>query len=350
LLTTDPSARLSSEESAELSARLATLAHSGLPLEGGLRALADEVFRPRLAAVLRNLAQRLERGEKLETAMAAPDAHLPVHLRGLIVAGVRSGRLALVLDQVAELVNRQRELRRRLLLAFAYPIVLLGVVAALVVLCHFYIVHDFRQLFRDFGMKLPDLTEMYLDSSGATAAVAVGLVIVAAGIPVVSLFLPLSAWLGRLLPWIPIVGPMIVHERHAQFAILMSLWMEENVPLAEALRLTSTALEGSELEQPCRRAASCVEEGAPLAPALADSGFPPSLSALVSWGESKNSLAESFRAAAEMFEARSHSQSAMLKILVLPLVYLSIISYVGLTIVALLMPLVSLISNLSGGK
>ncbi len=87
-------ASLSAGESAELAARLAALAQSGLPLEGGLMALADEVAQPRLARVLRNLAERLERGEKLESAIAAQGSRLPAHLRGLIVAGVRSGRLA----------------------------------------------------------------------------------------------------------------------------------------------------------------------------------------------------------------------------------------------------------------
>ena len=62
---------LSAEESAELAARLAALTQAGLPLEGGLAALADEVGRPRLARVLRNLAVRLAQGETLETAIAA---------------------------------------------------------------------------------------------------------------------------------------------------------------------------------------------------------------------------------------------------------------------------------------
>ena len=67
--------------------------------------------------MLRNLAARLERGEKLETAIAAQGSRLPAHLRGLIVAGVRSGRLPIVLDQFAALARRQQDLRRRVLLA-----------------------------------------------------------------------------------------------------------------------------------------------------------------------------------------------------------------------------------------
>ena len=109
----EPPASLSAEGSAELAARVAALAQAGLPLEGGLRALADEVGRPRLALVLRNLATRLDAGESLEAAMAAQGSRLPPHLRGLIVAGVRSGRLPKVLDEFAALSRSRQDLRRR---------------------------------------------------------------------------------------------------------------------------------------------------------------------------------------------------------------------------------------------
>ena len=116
-----------------------------MPLEGGLAALADEVGRPRLARVLRNLAARLERGEKLETAIAAQGSRLPADLRGLIVAGVRSGRLPIVLDQFAALARRQQDLRRRVLLTLAYPALLLGIMAALMVFCHLLLTEQFDQ-------------------------------------------------------------------------------------------------------------------------------------------------------------------------------------------------------------
>ena len=60
-------------------------------------------------------------------------SRLPADLRGLIVAGVRSGRLPIVLDQFAALARRQQDLRRRVLLILAYPALLLGIMAALMV-------------------------------------------------------------------------------------------------------------------------------------------------------------------------------------------------------------------------
>ncbi|MGO9114175.1 MAG: type II secretion system F family protein [Thermoguttaceae bacterium] len=343
-------ASLSAEESAELSARLAVLTQSGLPLEGGLYALADEIGQPRLARVLRNLAARLERGEKLETAIAAKDSRLPAYLRGLIVAGVRSGRLPIVLDQFAALARRQQDFRRRVLLILAYPVFLLGILAALMVFCHVVLTGQFAQVFRDFGCKLPGITELYFRFSGVVAWTVLGLTIAAAMAPLAALFLPLGAWLGRATPWIPVLGKVVCDDRHAQFSRLMAMLLEEEVPLPEALQLTSIALQGTVLSGQCRTAAAAVERGMPSDQALMNARFPDSLTALVAWGQQKSCLAESFRAAAESFEARSNSQSALLDMILLPLIYMTIITFVGLTIVAIMMPLISLISNLSGGK
>ena len=112
LLRPELPASVTPEESAELAARLHSLAKSGLSLEGGLLALAEEVGGGRLFGVLNRLAARLEKGEPLEKAIGAPDCRLPVVLRGLIVAGVRSGRLPDVLDQFAAMIHRQHNLRR----------------------------------------------------------------------------------------------------------------------------------------------------------------------------------------------------------------------------------------------
>jgi general secretion pathway protein F len=349
LLRAEPPASITAEESAELAASLAALTQSGLPLEGGLFALSEEVSRPRLSGVLRNLAQRLQRGEKLEWSIAAEGTRLPAHLRGLIVAGVRSGRLPIVLDEFAAMARRQQDLRRRVLLSLAYPAVLLGIMAALMVFCHL-LVHDaFYSIFRDFHMKLPGITDLYLRFSGVVAWTVLGLTIAAGLVPLIATILPLGAWLGRATMWVPVLGAIVYNDRHAQFASLMALLLEEEVPLPEALRLTAIAFQETMLSGQSRAAASAVEGGTALGEALARAGFADSLTAMVNWGEQKHCLAESFRAAAEAFESRTNSQSALLNMLLLPIVYVCIVTFVGVTILALMMPLLSLISALSGG-
>ena len=117
--------KLSAEETAELAARMADLTKAGLPLGDGLRALADELSGRRLRRVLRALADQLDAGVDLAVAVESQSGRLPTCLRGLVLAGLRSGRLAETLEEYVDLQRSQSELRRRLWLSLAYPFILL---------------------------------------------------------------------------------------------------------------------------------------------------------------------------------------------------------------------------------
>ncbi len=349
LVNPDLSASLSAAESAELAARLRALAGSGLALEGGLRALAEEVGSSRLAEVLRQLATRLERGEPLAEAIDAPDCRLPVVLRGLILAGVQSGRLPEVLEQFAALDRRRQEFRRSVAFTFAYPALLLAFIALLLILWRTFVAEGFVQIFNDFGMKLPTITDIYFrfsDGIGWTILIVAIAVIL---IPLAAAFLRAGSWLGRLLCWIPILGPVVRSERYVQFARLMSTLFGAQSTLPDALSLATTAMQGTMLEGQCRAASKAVEAGVSLDEAIAQAGFLDSLTCFVYWGQTKNALADAFTAAADAFEARTTSQAALLNMIVLPLAYLFIITFIGFSFLALLLPFMSLLTNLSGG-
>jgi type II secretory pathway component PulF len=348
LVNPDLSARLSAAESAELAARLRALAASGLALEGGLRALAEEVGSSRLAEVLSNLAARLERGEPLAHAIDAPDCRLPVVLRGMILAGVQSGRLPEVLEQFAALDRRRNELRHRLFLTFAYPAILLNSMAVLLILFRLYVVDEFGELFTGFRMMLPPLTAFYLNYAGVVGWTVLGLAIAVLVAAIASL-LPLGSLLGRFTAWIPIIGPVAGNERYFQFTRLMATLLDAQAPLPDALNVAATAMRGTMLEGQCRTAAAEVEAGMPLVEAFARARYFDSLTCLVDWGQKKNALADAFRSAAEMFEARSRTHVALLNMIVLPAIFVALILFVALAVLALLMPMISMMQNLSSG-
>ena len=98
-----------------------------------------------------------------------------------------------------------------------------------------------------------------------------------------------------------------------------------------------------------RAASKAVEAGLALDEAIAQAGFLESLTCFVYWGQTKNALADAFAAAAEAFEARTTSQAALLNMIVLPLAYLFIITFIGYSFLALLLPFMNLLISLSGG-
>jgi type II secretory pathway component PulF len=128
----------------------------------------------------------------------------------------------------------------------------------------------------------------------------------------------------------------------------MGLLLEQQVPLPDALRVTAVGLRDGNLARGCCRAADDTEKGRPLDESLAARRqFPASLIPVIQWGQRAPALPDAFRAAAEMFEGRSRAQGTVLEIMMLPVMFCIILVFVGFFIIALFLPMISLIQKLS---
>ena len=340
--------KLSAEEATEFAARVAELTKAQLPLGAGLRALAEELPGRRLPRMLRDVAHRLDAGDDLLQALESQGARLPVHLRGLMLAGVRTGRLADVLEEYVDLQYSQAELRRRVAAALAYPYVLLLFMTGLTLFAGHYLVDPFAKIFRDFGTELPAMTWFVISEARPIMWFFVSLAGLSVAIPVLLRMAPAAGWIWRVVYRVPLVGPLLRWSHLAQFARLMGLLLEQQVPLPDALRVTAVGLPSGSLARGCWRAADDVEKGRPLGESLAaQRQFPASLIPVIQWGQQAPALPDAFRSAAEMFEGRSRAQSMLLETMVLPVMFLVIVTFVGFFIIAMFLPLIALISKLS---
>lgn len=343
--------RLSTAEAAELAAGLADLAKAGLPLPAGLRALAEEWPSGRLRPALLELADRVEQGVALEEAIGVLRTRLPAHLRGLITAGIRSGRLAEALEQYVDLERTQHELRRQVWLSLAYPTLLMIAMSILAILSNFYIIHQMSRIYRDFNSQLPGLTKFILEGSGPFTFLLLAVTAIMLAIPLLLFQWPGSSWLSPMLNILPIIGPMLRLGQMARFSRLMAILLEQQVPLSESLRLTADALGDAYLARACRKTAAEIEQGRSFSESIAAKRkFPADLLPLVELGEQASMLQGAFQSAAEMYEGRASTQGKNLEVLLLPGVFLVIICFYGVFVIGTMMPLISLITRLTGGK
>jgi type II secretory pathway component PulF len=344
------SPRLSAEEAAELAGQMAQMAQAGLPLASGLRAMAEESDSRRLAEVLWGIAARLDEGGTLEAAVAQQGARIPEPIRSLILAGARSGRLSIVLEELVAREQRRKNIRQQLRLTLAYPVVLLGVLRLLCAFATLFIAPQYGRLMGDFGADLPVVTRVFLWSFSPASGLGV-LVLMAAlaalGIACFSLR-SRAAWAQELLYWVPLVGPAWRHDAISDLAALVAILLEQEVPLPQALRLAAEALQEADLKEACRGAAEAVESGQPLSECLGRfEQFPSGLRPFVEWGERTPALAESFRAAAAMFDAQARVRTRLLEGVLLPFAFLAVVGFLAFWYTALMLPLVSLIQSLS---
>ena len=345
--------RLSAEETAELTAKMADLVKAGLPLASGLRAMADEMPRrlwrgSRLAAMLRAIAGQLDAGASLEDAFAAQQSLFPRHFYALILSGIRSGRMAESLEELVSIQRQTMELRRSVRLTLAYPLLLLAFSVALLIGFATLIVPQFAKIFAGFGAEMPTITQFIVGLaapglSGYLAGVAVVMLVVG----LLSVFRGQAA-VQWMLYRIPLFGTLWRWNGLVEFARLMALLLDQQMSLPDALRLTAGGVASVELRHACLRAAQRVEGGQ--SPAESFGGqraVPPSLRPLLAWGQRLPALAEAFHGAAEMFEARTCVYTTLLESVMPPIMLIVIGVLAGAAIAGLFVPLISLIQQLT---
>src|SRR5262249_18411020 len=130
----------------------------GRPLGPGLLALAEELPHGRFRRSLVDLAEALGRGQTLDAAMEEQKEQIPPHLRGLVLGGIRSGRLGDVLGRFSAYVSIGTELGRKLWLSLAYPLLSIVVAITLFLFVNAVLIAQFETIFKDFGIPLPRMT------------------------------------------------------------------------------------------------------------------------------------------------------------------------------------------------
>ncbi len=344
--------RLSGAEALELSAQLAGLAAAGLPLAPSLAALAEELPRGRLRRSMRDLARGLGSGQLLGEAIDGQEGRIPPHLRGLVVAGVKSGRLGEVLGEFANYSAIGAELRRRLWLRLAYPLLTTLMTLSVFAFVGAFVLPQFEAVFNDFGLTVPRVTMLWMRLMHRTAAIwptLAGLAgLLLAGALAARLFLP-PATIRSLVARVPILGGISWWTSLAEFCHLLGLLLEHRLPMPEALRLAGEGVQNSGLEAVSRLMADDAEEGKTLAESMAlRRAFPPRLPRLIRWGENQGSLPELLHMAGDLFAARASAQATTAATAATLACFFLVLTGLVLVFGGLLLPLLMLINRLSG--
>lgn len=347
----DSHGRLSAEEAEELLRRIAELTRSGLDLPSGLRAAAQDCPQPRLAGALRAVAEDLGAGQPPETVLSSARLRLPSSLAALAAAAVHSGHCGLVLGELLDLKENLADLRREIRSALAYPLWMLAATVATSLLILNAVVPTFGQMFTEFALPLPASTEGLLWLSASGQWLLLGWLGVFALLALAARFcLPWPLWC-RIRGAIPVVGPIFLWSAAAEFARLVSLLLEYDLPLPQAIRMAADSSSDGEITVAGRRAAIALEQGTAASAVFEQEAqtFPLSFVPFVRLGERTGGMAESFSALSEVLLERVCSRANMIRALAPPLVFLSI-AVVGIGLpLALFSPMMALIQGLSGG-
>jgi len=340
---------LSPADSTELMAQIALLVERGLPFPGGLRALAGErQANGRLRRSFLTLASQLDAGVSFADALEHHEVALPPAERAIIVAALRSGDFAEVIEQYLASRLRAQDLNRRLRNLLLYPALLLLLCVLLQIGLERFVVTSYRQTYEDFDLRIPGLTQAVLTLSQGVSYFCVGALFACLVVWVLLLFGSGKAFRRRLAYRAPLLGRIWQYASLSHFARLAGLLVRHAVPLPDALHLSATASGDPDLRRSIAQITPALIAGKSLSAQLAaESRLPAGLAQAVTWGEDHHAVADSLQLAAEMYEARAQSQFAFATVLGPPLALSLVVCLFGFVVVSLFLPLISLIGNLA---
>lgn len=339
---------LSATEQSQLVQQVSDLVTAQVPLSIGLRALSEEVPTARLRQVLMGMSDDLEAGVSIEQVFERWSASLPTFLTGMIRASSRAGALGAGLNQFAVFTKHRAQARRNLLVALLYPVVLGLVSALLAVLLLGYIVPKFKSIFEGFGMELPGVTAVLLGMSDLVVRGWFVLLL----IPVL-MFLGLRALMQnagvmQILYYVPFYGPMLRYRGLSEFALLLEMMIRNGVRLPEALQLAGDGVCDANIAEGAFRLVPLVKQGLSLADAVSSlPNFNREFVYVVSVGRGESEMCESLRMSSERFNALSSLRLRFFGLAMEPLMVTGLGCAVGFVVIALFMPLVKLLNDLS---
>lgn len=317
------------------------------PLEESLRTITRQTEQEGIQAVVATVHTGVVEGRRLADAMAREPKSFPPLYRAMVSAGESSGSLPTILDRLAALLERQAEIRGKLITALAYPAILavvaLGVVTALMM----FVVPQVVEQFDTVGQQLPLLTRIII----VVSHVLVGwwwLMLATVGLlglvgwrllkePAIRL--SFDSWLLR----VPLLGRLLRDLHAARMARTLGTMVASRLPLLEGLVLTGGTIHNRRLRLASDQIIENIRGGGSLSAAMRRAGvFPPLLTYLAASGEAAGRLDEMLERAADYLEREFDRFTATALSLLEPAIIVLMGGIVATIVLSILLPILQL--------
>lgn len=248
------------------------LISSGLSAGEAVRLLSIRIKEPRQRALCANLWEQLSEGAPLSRAMANVPEVFDSSITNLIQAGEATGSLN---DTIARLISHltaQKELRRQLLTALAYPLFMIVVAIGVILFFIFFLLPRLQTLLNSLGGEMPTSTRILITVSNFGIHYGV-IVIVGVVLAAISFWRWRASEAGRKITdaWlikIPVVGPFVISQTVLSFSQTLSVLLENGITASEALRMTERQIGNRVHQKAFNEATARVLEGESLSLAL----------------------------------------------------------------------------------
>jgi type IV pilus assembly protein PilC len=324
--------------------QFATLIDAGLPLVQGLEILSSQEENKAFKKILIQVKSDVEGGSTLADAFKKHPKVFDNLYVNLVAAGEVGGVLDTILARLAAYYEKAAKLRGKVKGALTYPIVVLVIAFAVIIVLLVFVIPVFQKMFADFGGTLPGLTQMVVNLSAFMKKYIIFLLF---GIGVVILAFRTyhktnagRLQVDRLVLKLPVFGPLLKKTAVANFTRTLGTMMTSGVPILDGLDIVARTVNNKIIQMAILDTRKSISEGKSIAEPLSRSGvFPPMVVQMVSVGESNGALDAMLAKIADFYDEEVDAAVEALTKLIEPFMMIFLGGTVGTMLAAMYLPI-----------
>ena len=339
------------------SRQLSTLLKAGLPLLRALEVIGRQEKNPYFKAVVEQLADNVRTGNKFSDGLSQHPKIFDKLYVNMAKAGEAGGVLDVVLDRLSTFQEKALKTTNKVKSAMVYPIVIMGVAVAIVAILMIFVVPQFQKIFTDMlkgNARMPALTQMIIDISDFMKEnyILTGLIIVGVILFVKIFFktkIGIRVWDTAALK-LPKIGDLVMKSTVARFTRTFGTLLASGVPILEALTITRGTIKNSLISDALSRVHDRVRDGENLSTPLDQQNiFPTMVTSMVEVGEETGQLPEMLNRIADNYDDEVDNSVGAITSIIEPIMIVFLAVVVGTIVIALFLPIIQIIQNLTGG-
>jgi len=331
--------------------QFATLIGAGIPLVESLSALTEQVDNRGLKTIVGRLRESVNHGTTLADAMAEHPQVFSELYQAMVRAGESAGALELVLLRLSKYIERQMELRNKVISAMMYPLIMIGMSLVVMGVLLVKVIPTIAGLLEDLNQPLPLPTQVIISVSQlvttwwlpATATLAF---LFLAGTRYIQTERGRMAW-DSLRLRLPVAGRVVRYVSISRFARTLATLLEGGLNIVLALDIAKKVSANAVIGAAINDAKEAITKGATIAGPLRQSGqFPPMVMHMVAVGEASGELGTMLAKVADTYDELVENSLNRLTALMGPILLIVVALVVVMVIMSTLLPLMNLTAAL----
>ena len=327
--------------------QLATMISSGLPLVQSLDILADQIEDKGLKAIVGEIKEKIEGGSSFADALKDYPNCFDALYVNLIVAGEEGGTLDTVLIRLAIYMEKTAKLVKKVKSAMIYPISIIVVAFAVVLILLIFVIPVFDKMFKDMGASLPAPTEFVIVVSKFVKSTVHFLI----ALLIIVIFLFRRHYktergrrqVDRIILRIPLFGVLAIKASVARVTRTLATLLSSGVAILDSLMIVARVAGNKIVEDALVNARTRISEGKSMSEPLEQSGiFPPMVVQMVQVGESTGALDNMLNKIADFYEDDVDTMVTNLTALMEPMIMIFLGIVLGGLIIAMYLPIFKL--------